>query len=180
MATPILFHNARAMTNKFTGYKDEAYKTAYNEWRKMAVDMIPAYAVTTERTLYKAATEAEFAVLKQFGQNIANLTFVELASDRIEIYPEVSWEQSWSTLSYYLQLAGDIPACEDAFTRLKVMGYRPNAWKKAVSENLSKIIYINDSVIGNATYYSQTLQRINASMSDLYETLNLVEPTDAS
>jgi hypothetical protein len=179
MATPISFQNHMVFLLAFGDAVYRPYNTERDRWNKVANNFSAKQITTTCKALANVSNDAEFEVLQSLCRNIAGLEFKRRKTGSIDIYPRISWEQSWSELSFYLQLNGEIPACEDGNARLSVMKYRKRSWKYAVWQNLERIIHINDLVIGNPTYYNQTLTKIETAMNALYESLNLPENIDA-
>lgn len=177
MATPISFQDHMVFLLVFGDAVYKPYNTERDRWNKVSANFSAKQITTTCKALANVSDDAEFEVLQSLCRNIAGLEFKRRKTGSIDIYPHISWEQSWSELSFYLQLDGEIPACEDGNARLSVMNYRKRNWKYAVYHNLKRIIYINDNVIGNTPYYNQTLNKIETTMNALYESLNLPEGT---
>jgi hypothetical protein len=175
MATPIKFYDYSAMmTACVQGYM-APYYTIFRKWRSAMRQNGSKEYGRLYRLLEQSSKTAELEVFQDMCRNIASVEIIQLKRGGIHIHPRISWEHSWSELSFYLQLSGDIVSCTDGNARLSVCGYRPRAWKKAVTEYLSAVININDKVIGNKSYYDQVYSRIEAAIAEPFAHLTLVE-----
>jgi hypothetical protein len=169
MATPISFREPSDFLSAFGPVAFKPYHAELYRWHKVSSGFSAKQRSATYHAFADISHDAEFEVLQELCRNIAGLEFKRRKKGGIDLYPRISWEQSWEELSFYLQLDGEIPACEDGNARCSVMKYRKRAWKYAVRQNLKRIIYINDSVIGDPAYYNQTHTKIETAMNALYE-----------
>jgi hypothetical protein len=180
MATPIKFQDYFDMMATYVPGYSRAQSAIYPIWHKAMWQFDRKEAIRLVTIFSTIANRVELEVFQDMCRNIASVEIIQLKrSDRIHIHPRISWEHSWSELSFYLQLSGDIVSCTDGNARLSVCGYRPRAWKKAVTDYLAAVVNINDKVIGNKSYYKQVYSRIEAEIAEFFAHLTLVESDDA-
>ena len=175
MATPIKFQDYFGMTATCVPGHIRAYRAIWRKWRKAMGQFDRKEVLRLINVLDTIACNVELEVFQDMCRNIASVEIIQLRRGGIHIHPRISWEHSWSELSWYLQVNGEIVSCTDGNARLSVCGYRPRAWKKAVTEYLNAVVNINDKVIGNKSYYDQVYSRIEAAIAEPFAHLTLVE-----
>lgn len=178
MATPIKFYDHTDMMITCARGYINPHLDIYRKWREAMHQNGGKEFIQLYNILVESSRTAELEVFRSMCRNIASVEVIQLKQGGMQIHPRISWEHSWSELSFYLQLNGDITACVDGNARLSVCGYRPRMWKTAVHEHLIALVNINDKVIGNKSYYAQVYSRIEAAIAKPFAHLTPTEFDD--